>query len=144
MKILFKLFCTTAFVVSASAEVPIDGKWEARFTNSRGPESRIVFELKADGPNVTGTISTWSGSQRSERIKIQDGKILAGRLTFSTVYTLPFLEQRFLTGRQIADWIIHFGAQNNTITGVIKNDTIKFTQHDWTGQHSEFEAKKTK
>ena len=85
-----------------------------------------------------------SGSQQNWPIKIQDGKLRIDTLTFSTVYTLPLLQQRFLTTRQIADWITHFGAQSNTITGAVKNDMIEFTQQDWTGRNKVFQAKKVR
>ena len=142
MKGGFALFCAMALTLSASAEGTIDGKWEARFTDPRGAPVLIEFAFKANGQDVIGTMTAQSGSQRSEPIPIQNGKIRGDTLTFTTVYTLPLLKQRFITGRQIADWITHFGVQNNTITGTIRNDTITFTQHDWTGRHPEFEAKK--
>jgi hypothetical protein len=144
MKKLLGLACGIAFALPVAAESPIDGKWESRFTNPRGAQTLVVFDLKSDGENVIGSMTSRSGSQQSEPITIQDGRLRGNSLTFSTVYTLPFLQQRFITGRQIMDWITHFGVQTNAITGAMKDDTISFTQHDWTGQHLEFEAKKAK
>src|SRR5437879_4409571 len=97
MKTQLILFCATAFALPASAESPVDGKWEALFTNPRGGQTRIVFDLKSEGQKLTGTMTSRSGSQQSEPIHIQDGKLGIDTLRFNTVYTLPLLQQRFLT-----------------------------------------------
>jgi len=144
MKMVWSVFCVITLAVPASAQSPVDGKWEALFTKPRGGQTLIVFDLKSDGQKVSGTMTSRSGSQQNWPIKIQDGKLRIDTLTFSTVYTLPLLQQRFLTTRQIADWITHLGTQSNTITGAVKNDMIEFTQQDWTGRHKVFQAKKVR
>jgi hypothetical protein len=67
-----------AFAISSFA-ADINGKWKAVFETPNGQQESI-FDLKADGSTLNGTIS----GRRGEA-KIQDGKIDGNNVTFNVV-----------------------------------------------------------
>lgn len=58
----------------------IDGAWKATFTTPDGQTRENTITLKADGENLTGTISSRIGDA-----KIQDGKIKGDEVSFTAV-----------------------------------------------------------
>ena len=89
---------------SLSAAAGVDGKWTAEVPGRRGP-MEMVFDLKADGDKVTGTISNdFMGES-----EIQDGKIKGDEVSFKQVLEM---------GRTLTF----------TYTGKIKGDEIEFTR----------------
>ena len=89
---------------SVCAAAGVDGKWTAEVPGRQGP-MEMVFDLKADGDKVTGTISNdFMGES-----KIQDGKIEGDEVSFKQVMEM---------GRTLTF----------TYTGKIKGDEIEFTR----------------
>jgi hypothetical protein len=66
-----------AFVVVIWAAA-IDGKWIASVQGREGKARETIFTLKAEGDNLTGTVTT----PRGER-PISDGKINGDEISFS-------------------------------------------------------------
>ena len=89
---------------SLSAAAGVDGKWTAEVPGRRGP-MEMVFDLKADGDKVTGTIS----NDFMGKSEIQDGKIKGDEVSFKQVLEM---------GRTLTF----------TYTGKIKGDEIEFTR----------------
>ncbi len=85
---------------SLSAAAGVDGKWTAEVPGRRGP-MEMVFDLKADGDKVTGTISNdFMGES-----EIQDGKIEGDEVSFKQVMemgrTLTFTYKGKIKGDEI-------------------------------------------
>ena len=68
----------------------VDGKWEAEIEGPRGPMV-LVFDLKADGDIVTGTI----GNDMMDEVQIQDGKVSGDEVSFVQTMTRGDFEIRF-------------------------------------------------
>lgn len=108
-----------AFVAAAA---DVTGKWTAEIPGRNGNTQNVTFNLKADGSNLTGNMST----QRGE-LPISDGKVDGDSISFNTVMKM----------------------QDNEITmkykGKVSGDTIKFTRTvNFNGNErtSDFTAKK--
>jgi hypothetical protein len=56
------------------------GKWEATMQSPRG-EMKMVFNLKADGETLTGTV----GNEMMGESEIQDGKVTGDEISFKQV-----------------------------------------------------------
>lgn len=88
------LTATFVLLLAASMAVfgaDIDGKWKFERTMDRGGQSvtiTMVFDLKADGSKLTGTVT--STSPRGERTSdVKDGKIDGNKFSFSTTFDTP-------------------------------------------------------
>jgi len=58
----------------------VNGKWKAVFETPNGQKLESVFDLKADGSTLNGTVTSTRGEA-----KIQDGKIDGDNVTFNVV-----------------------------------------------------------
>jgi hypothetical protein len=77
-----QLFRTLAIGLAAAAlsfAADIDGNWTGELNTQHGP-MQITMALKADGENLTGTITSQMGGQA-----IKEGKIKGGDLTWFTI-----------------------------------------------------------
>jgi hypothetical protein len=143
MKACLGLVCALAFAVAANAESLIDGKWRANFSGTQGSPTSVVFDLKSNGNALTGTISSWHGSEQLHEIPVQDRKIQGDTVTFGIGYVIPFLYNRFGL-RELATRLRNWGAPANTVTATLKNGSLSFTQHDWRGETMEFQAERVR
>ena len=101
---IFTAAVLTLLLASVGAAAGIDGKWTAEVPGRQGP-MEMVFDLKADGDKVTGTISNdFMGES-----EIQDGKIEGDKISFKQVVEM---------GRTMTF----------TYSGKIKGDEIEFTR----------------
>jgi hypothetical protein len=141
MKSVLTAFYVIAFALSAFGQSRIDGKWQAQFVDQRSAAVLVVFDLKGDGKGVAGTVTSWRGSEQLHQIPIENGKIENDTVTFGTSYIVPFLYNRF-GWRELVTRLRNWGRPTNTITGILKDDAISFSQHDWRGETTEFVAKK--
>ena len=102
-----RIFAATVLMVlaaSAGAAAGVDGKWTAEVPGRQGT-MEMVFDLKADGDKVSGTIyNDFMGES-----EIQDGKIEGDEVSFKQVMEM---------GRTLTF----------TYTGKIKGDEIEFTR----------------
>lgn len=118
--ILCWIACFGLFVVAASA-ADVTGKWTAQAPGRGGQSQEITFNLKADGNNLTGTMTTARGDA-----PISEGKINGDEISF--VVTFKMRDNEFK--------ILH--------KGKVSGDTITFTREvEGRGQMGgEFTAKK--
>ena len=68
----------------------VDGKWEAEIEGPQG-STVVVFDLKADGEMLTGTV----GNETTGAAEIQDGKISGDQIEFAQVMQRGNFQMRF-------------------------------------------------
>lgn len=90
------LLCAATLVVSAAS---IDGKWivklERRSAKGQSETVEFTFDLKAQGNQITGTVSGGPG-RRPVSMTIENGKIEGDRFSFTTVQRGRKGDQKFL------------------------------------------------
>lgn len=113
-----------AFTLLATTLVAADvtGKWSAQVPGREGQTREQIFNLKADGSKLTGTVE----GGRGEPAPIADGKIDGDKLSFSMT--------REFNGNTMK-W---------TYTGTLAGDEIKMKREGGPGQPAEFTAKRAK
>ena len=67
-----------AMLAVAAFAAEVDGKWKATFEAPNGQTIQSMFDFKAEGSNLTGTVTGRTGEA-----KIQDGKIDGDTITFT-------------------------------------------------------------
>ena len=95
------LVCATALSAFAA---DVNGKWKATYETPNGQTMQSLFDFKAEGSNLTGTVTGRSGEA-----KIQEGKVEGDNITFSVLRN--FNGQEFKLGYK----------------GKIEGDEIKMT-----------------
>jgi hypothetical protein len=99
----------------------ISGKWVAQVPTRDGGTREAVFNLKASGDGVTGTITSPRGDQQ-----ITDGKISGDDISFTVVVEFNGNQMKFV------------------YKGKVAGDEIKFTrQRDGDDRVQEFTAKRS-
>lgn len=73
---------TLALAVCALA-ADVNGKWAAQVPGRQGNTQEVTFNLKADGSNLTGTMTTRRGD-----VELKDGKVDGDKVSFSTVMAM--------------------------------------------------------
>jgi hypothetical protein len=106
-------------MVCAAADVT--GKWVAQIPGRDGTARESVFDLKADGTTLTGTMAG-----RGEPAPIADGKITGDAISFTV--TREF-------GGNTMKW---------TFTGTVAGDEMKMKRAGGQGEPIEFTAKRSK
>jgi hypothetical protein len=74
---------TLALAVCALAAGDVNGKWVAEVPGRQGNPQEVTFNLKADGSNLTGTMSSRRGD-----VEIKDGKVDGDKVSFTTVMAM--------------------------------------------------------
>jgi len=121
------LFCLAIGVAAAAS---IDGAWTSEMKMRGGKKGggqdrtvQISMNLKAEGSNLTGTVS--GGGKKGGRIQIQDGKIEGDQFSFVTV-------QKSKKGEQKQVW-----------KGTVSGDTLQGTRSREGGKRGQpFTAKR--
>lgn len=118
------LFVLTLITLLASVVVAADvtGKWTAQVPGRDGQTREQTFNLKAEGANLTGTLSGGQGGDTA----IADGKIAGDTISFTVTREM---------GGNTVKW---------TYTGTVSGDEIKFKREGGQGQPREFVAKRAK
>ena len=98
-----RLALLTCILAMAAWAADATGKWTAQMPGRNGDTREITFDLKADGANLTGSVSGQAGST-----EISDGKIDGDNVSFDVV--------REFNGNQVK---MHY-------TGKIDGDQIQF------------------
>ncbi len=119
-KRLFTVFTLLLAVSIVAIAADVTGKWVAQVPGREGQTRETTFTLKADGANLTGTIS----GRQGQETPIADGKITADTLTFTVT-----MERGGNTIKQ-------------TYTGKVVGDQIQFKREGGQGQPREFTAKR--
>lgn len=88
MKTLFSSILVSALLAGTMLAASIDGKWkatsEAKSKKGKTATVTTIFDLKADGSTLTGSVTTGRG-RRDVTMTIKDGKIEGDRFSFTTV-----------------------------------------------------------
>lgn len=118
-----RLALLTCLLSVAAWAADVTGKWNAEMPGRGGDTRKIVFDLKADGATLTGTVSNPQGGETD----ISDGKVDGDNISFSVV--------REVNGKQFK---INY-------TGEVKDNQIQFKVQREGGQGGgrEFTAKRT-
>ena len=108
----------------------IDGKWKSeikRPARNGGGEVTItmLFNLKAEGANLTGTVEISGGPRGDHQVPITNGKIEGGKYTFTVVNETP-------NGKTTTNYVCTLEG------GVLKGTTTR----EGAKQSRPFEAKK--
>src|SRR2546427_12727168 len=74
------IFCLLLRVVVAALAADVNGKWVAQVPGRGGQMQDVTFNFKADGDQLTGTVSGRRGDTN-----ISDGKIEGDEISFSQV-----------------------------------------------------------
>jgi hypothetical protein len=114
--------CVFLFLLAAVAAFAADvnGKWVAKVPGRGGETREATFNLKADGNQLTGSVSTPRGE-----INISDGKVDGDEISFQQVMEF--------NGNQVK--LIY--------KGKVSGDEIKFTRQREGGERvAEFTAKR--
>jgi hypothetical protein len=79
-RILAQSAALAAILVVAGWAAEITGKWKAEFETPDGNTRTSIFNLKADGATLTGTVESPRGQSA-----IQDGKVAGNEISFAVV-----------------------------------------------------------
>ena len=110
----------TLALAAAGMGADVTGKWTAQVPGRDGQTREVVFNLKAEGSQLTGTVATPRGEQN-----ISEGKVDGDDISFATVVEFNGNSMKLL------------------YTGKVSGDEIKFTRQREGGSRSqEFTAKR--
>lgn len=127
MKILTQVLAGLTLFASLSLAAGVDGKWTSERKMDRNGESvtiKQLFDLKADGGKLTGTIAMSFGDTEPRSSKISNGKIDGDKFSFEAVMSTPN------------------GEMKTVYEGKVDGDSIKGTSAREGGQSRPFEAKR--
>jgi hypothetical protein len=105
-------------VIALGADVT--GKWTAQVPGRDGQAREQIFNLKAEGDKLTGTVSGGRGGD----VAIADGKVSGDTVSFTVTREM---------GGNTVKW---------TYTGTVAGNEIKFKREGGPGQPREFTAKR--
>ena len=120
-KLLVVLSLLLAVSIGALA-ADVTGKWTAQVPGRSGQARETTFNLKVDGSNLTGTVSTGQGQEAP----ITDGKVSGDTLSFTVT-----VERGGNTIKQ-------------SYTGKVVGDEIQFKREGGQGPAREFTAKRAR
>ncbi len=113
MRRLLSTIAIALFTSVVLAAAGVDGKWKSENesqTKKRGKvTATTVFDFKADGGKLTGTV-TASAGKRDRSLDIEDGKIEGNQISFTTVQKTKKRESKLI-------W-----------KGTIEGDVLKLTR----------------
>jgi len=127
MQLVIRVFACLALAASLLLAGALDGKWVSeRKIDRNGEEMTIIqtFDLKSEGPKLTGTLTMSFGTMEPRTSEIKDGKIEGSKFTFKTVMSTP-------NGDFTTAW-----------EGSIEGDVLKGTATRDGGEGRPFEAKR--
>ncbi|HYI97863.1 MAG TPA: hypothetical protein VEX68_30270 [Bryobacteraceae bacterium] len=78
-KLVYGVIATLALTATSLFAADLTGKWAAEVTNRNGEKRTQVFNLKADGEALTGTVTGMGGQE----MKIEEGKVAGDDVSFS-------------------------------------------------------------
>ena len=127
MKTLITLSICLCMLAGLAVAGPIDGKWVAERKLERDGQSFTItqiFDLKAEGSNLTGKVAMKFGDNEPPAVDVKDGKIDGSKFSFTTVMPTPN------------------GDMKMSYSGTVEGDTLKGTAEREGGQPRPFEAKR--
>ena len=112
--------CLAALALAAAAAADISGKWTGDVPGRGGDTTPSTFVFKADGDNLTGSMTGAQGE-----VPLQEGRISGDQVSFATVLDLGGNSIKIL------------------YKGTVGGDQIKMTrQREGGGQAREFTLKR--
>ncbi len=127
MRVVIAVSVCFLLLAGVALAAAIDGSWiSVRKVERDGQAFTItqIFDLKADGGKLTGTITMAYGGMGPMKADIKDGKIDGVKFTFSTTMSTPN------------------GDFKMVYAGTVEGDTLKGTAEREGGQARPFEAKR--
>jgi hypothetical protein len=128
VKTVLSILVTLVLVSGIALAAGIDGKWgsEMKRQNPNGEEMvvKTVFDLKAEGSTLTGSVTTSMGGGEGRTAKISDGKIDGNKFSFTLVQETPR------------------GEMKSKYEGTVEGDTLKGTRAMEGREGRPFEAKR--
>lgn len=83
-------FVLMMLVSGAASAADVNGKWKSEFKTPNGQTRESVFEFKADGNKLVGTVSGGGG-----QAEISDGQIDGDTISFAVVREIGGNEMKF-------------------------------------------------
>ena len=117
-----QLLVAITLLATSLVAADVSGKWSAQVPGRNGETREQIFNLKADGEKLTGTMSAGRGGEAP----IADGKVSGDIVSFSMT--------REMNGNTIK-W---------TYTGTVSGNEIKMKRAGGQGEPREFVAKRAK
>ncbi len=103
----FRSFFVPALVlVAAASAADVTGKWVAQVPAQGGGTREVVFNLKANGSQLTGTVSTPMGERA-----ISEGKVEGDKISFAVVVEYNRSRTKFLYTGKVAGSELKFSRQ---------------------------------
>ena len=119
---LITLLSLLLALTMAAAAADVTGKWVAQIAGRNGQTREQTFNLKADGANLTGTVSGRQGADTA----ISAGKIDGDKISF----------------------VVKMERGGNTVeqkySGIVAGDELKMKREGGQGAATEFTAKRAK
>lgn len=117
MKQFVQCIIGAALTLSLALAAGIDGKWvsERKMQTPDGQERTITItmNLKADGGNITGSVSTPGRDGQDRTIEIKEGKLDGNKFSFTTVME---------TQRGTMKSVYEGSLEGDTLKGTIKRE----------------------
>jgi hypothetical protein len=80
IRVISRVLLSALLAAATMLASEVTGKWKASFTTPNGETRESTFDLKADGDNLTGTVSSIRGETA-----ISDGKVDGNKVSFAVV-----------------------------------------------------------
>ena len=119
---LITLLSLLLALTMAAAAADVTGKWVAQIAGRNGQTREQTFNLKADGANLTGTVSGRQGADTA----ISAGKIDGDKISF---------EVKMERGGNTVE---------QKYSGIVAGDELKMKREGGQGAATEFTAKRAK
>jgi len=130
MRVFTSLAICLLLLAGVAAAADIDGKWISERKFERDGQSMVIvqtFDLKADGAKLNGKFSMKFGDNEMPPTEIKNGKIEAGKFSFSVTMSTPN------------------GDFTTVYSGTLEGDMIKGNaEREGGGQPRPFDAKRAK
>lgn len=127
MRVVIAVFVCFLMLAGVALAAAIDGSWVSVRKMERDGQAFTItqtFDLKADGSQLTGTVTMAFGDMEPRKVDIKEGKLDGAKFTFSTTMSTPNGEFKMV------------------YQGTVEGDTLKGTAEREGGQARPFEAKR--
>jgi hypothetical protein len=114
------VFVSALLLASAASAADVTGKWVAQVPTRDGGTREAVFNLKAQGGQLTGTVTNPRGEQQ-----ISEGKIDGDDISFAVVVEFNGNQMKFLYKGKVAGDEIKFTRQREGQEGNPQEFTAK-------------------
>ena len=89
MRFKISVMAVVVFGLMMATGLPADitGTWVAEMEGSKGGSVKIIYEFKADGANLTGTVGLYGMGGQGGETPISEGKIDGDNISFVVVFS---------------------------------------------------------